>query len=330
MNLLTAPDEAAAGELLHEFGCTDGLPVIVPTEARVSAMLAGRDPDEIVGVVAPRMGVARLGDVAASAVMAGCAPAHLPIVVAAVRAVCQPRFTLDVVQGTTHNAAVLLIVSGSARDTSPPLARSTGALGPGFRANASIGRALRLVLINAGGGTPGAGDMSTLGQPAKFTCCVAEADHALGPLVAAPAVTAVACEGPNQVFFVPVGDGAALDAARLLDLLAATIAVPGSLGAVGYSASAAIVLSPLHADVLVASGYGRASIADALYDRASLTGESVRQRHGFIRGGDRELVHALASPAHLTLAVAGGAGTYSAVFCGLSAGIGEACSEPVL
>ena len=132
----------------------------------------------MIGVVPPRMGRTTVTDVAVSAVMAGCLPVHFPIVVAEVRAVCDPAFALGVVQGTTHNAAVLTIVNGPG----PVVAagarhRNRRARSRATAPNATIGRALRLVLINAGGALPGAADMSTLGQPAKFTCCVGEAEE---------------------------------------------------------------------------------------------------------------------------------------------------------
>jgi hypothetical protein len=280
------------------------------------------------------MGKATVESVAVSAVMAGCLPSSFPVVCAAVGAVCHPAFTLDVVQGTTHNAAVLIIVNSP-----PPLmAWGSGALGPGHRVNATVGRALRLVLINAGGGLPGVGDMSTLGQPAKFTCCVAEAeeDSPWPPLSTdrgvpsgSPAVTVVAVEGPSQVMFVPVGDHPGADAGRLISLFGRMVAAPGSLAGMGYRGSAALLISPLHARVLAEAGYGRADVASAIYSAATNPAGDIRRWHGFVRGPghehtDEEAIHALTSPDHLLIAVAGGPGTYSAVFCGLAEGIGEA------
>src|SRR5688572_6649675 len=327
--------------MLHDLGCTDGLPVIVPTPERVDEMLAGAPslaPDEVIGVVPPRMGRTTVADVAVSAVMAGCLPVHFPVVVAEVRAVCDPAFALGVVQGTTHNAAVLTIVNGPARLWPPALATATGALGPGHRPNATIGRALRLVLINAGGALPGAADMSTLGQPAKFTCCVGEAEedspwppYSLSRDIAPgrSALTAIAVEGPSQIMFVPIGDSAEADANRLVELVARTISVPRALASMGYSGSAAVALCPLHANVLAAASIDRASFCTAVFEQAVHRAGKIRRLHGFIRGeaaplDDADLVPSLASPDHLVAIVAGGAGTYSAVFCGLSDGVGNA------
>jgi hypothetical protein len=338
---LQADDEEAAEEQLHNLGCTDGLPVTVPTEARVRAFLAahpGLPPGEVLGTVPPRMGQATVESVAVNAIMAGCPAPTFPVLCAAVRAVCDPAFTLDVVQGTTHNAAVLIIVNGSGRLPPPALASGSGSLGPGHRANATIGRALRLVLINAGGGRPGIGDMSTLGQPAKFTCCVAEAedDSPFAPLSSfrgvpkgSPAVTVLAVEGPRQVMFVPVGGSVGADAGRLVELLGLMIASPGSLAGMGYRGSAAVLLSPLHARVLADAGYHREDVTAAVFEAATNEAGAIRRWHGFVRGpqleyADHEAVHALSSRDHLLIAVAGGPGTYSAVFCGLAEGIGEA------
>jgi hypothetical protein len=337
--LLEAPDEASAGEVLHDLGCTDGLPVTVPGVERVAGFLSacpGLDGETVLGVVPPRMGAATVHSVAVNAVMAGCLPSSFPLVCAAVRAVCDPAFTLDVVQGTTHNAAVLMIINGAAHLAPPAPASGSGALGPGHRVNATVGRALRLVLINAGGGRPGLGDMSTLGQPAKFTCCVAEAedDSPWPALCGTPAVTVLAVEGPSQVMFVPVGDRPGADASRLVELIGLTIAAPGSLAGMGYRGSAAVLLSPLHARILADAGHDRASLAAAIYGAAANSAGAIRQRHGFIRGpaldyGDDDAVWALSSPDHVLIAVAGGPGTYSAVFCGLAEGIGAAVTVAI-
>ncbi len=331
VNHLEAADDTEAQELLHRLGCTDGLPVVVPTAERVDEMVAGGAlaADEVLGIVEPRKGVATVASVAVNAVMAGCRPQHLGVVCAAVRAVCDARFNLSVVQGTTNNAAPLTIVSGGPLD----IASGTGALGTGHRANATIGRALRFVLLNAGGGHPGEADMATLGQPAKFTFVVGEAASALGLLSPTPSVTVVAAEGPSQIMFVPVGDTATADAERLLEMLARTLFAPGSLAGMGYRGSGSMLLCPLHADVLVAAGLDRSMIQHEIYERAAVRASEIRRLHGYVRGApdiaDDALVHGLSSPAHLVVAVAGGAGTYSVVLPGLAEGVGAAVNVPL-
>lgn len=164
-----------ANRLFHARGWTDGLPIVPPTVARVRETLAftDRKPSDNLGEVEPLRGVATVERIAANAVMAGCRPDYFPVVLAAVEAVLDPAFNLRGLQTTDENAAPLIVVNG-------PVARaldingSFGALGPGWRANAAIGRALRLVLNNLGGGWPGAVSFAGLGQPGRYTFCLAE------------------------------------------------------------------------------------------------------------------------------------------------------------
>jgi hypothetical protein len=173
------PDTWAAIEHFFEQEWSDGLPVVPPTESLVSQMLdAGhRHPSEVIGHVPPRFGEATVESVAVHAVMAGCQPAYFPVVLSAIEALLDPRFGLHGVIATTHVSTPLLIVNG-------PIAREldTNAgynlFGQGWRANATIGRATRLVLNNLGGALPGGTDQSTLGHPGKFTYCIAENEDA--------------------------------------------------------------------------------------------------------------------------------------------------------
>jgi hypothetical protein len=162
-------------ELFLRRGWSDGLPVVPPTVARVKAALAfvDRTPTEVLGEVEPLKGLATLEKVAANAVMAGCRPEYLPVVLAAVECVLDEAFNMRGVQTTDENVTPLLIVNG-------PVARELdinggfGALGPGCQANAAIGRAIRLVMNNLGGGWPGAVSFAGLGQPGRYTLCLAE------------------------------------------------------------------------------------------------------------------------------------------------------------
>ena len=170
--------------LFEARGWTDGLPIVPPALARVEAMCAAtmHAPTDVLGEVEPLRGEATVEKIAANAVMAGCLPPHFPVVLAAVACVLDPAFNLRGVQTTDENVAPLLIVSG-------PLAARLGinagfgALGPGWRANAAIGRAIRLVMQNLGGGWPGAVSLAGLGQPGRYTLCLAEcADSPWPPL----------------------------------------------------------------------------------------------------------------------------------------------------
>ena len=162
-------------EFMAAQGLDDGLPVVPPTEERVLRMLHGttRPPSEVVAHVPPNLAPATIEKIAVNAVMAGCRPEYLPVVIAAAEAACTEEFNLHGVLATTYFATPVIVVNGPVRRN---IGLNCGAnmFGQGFRANATIGRALQLLVRNVGGGRPGGIDMSTIGQPGKFTCCVGE------------------------------------------------------------------------------------------------------------------------------------------------------------
>src|SRR6266481_4027044 len=166
-------------EIWFDKGVTDGLPVVPPTRERVERMLAGtaRDRSELVGEVAPNYGRATVEKVAVNAVMAGCRPDYLPVVLAAVEAACDSAFNLHGMSTSTHFSAPLIVVNGPIRERIG-LNCAFGVFGPGYRANATIGRALRLVMINVGGAKPGETSMSTFGHPGRYTYCIGEYEEA--------------------------------------------------------------------------------------------------------------------------------------------------------
>ena len=208
-------------EEFYRKGWTDGLPVIPPTPDLIQRMVerCGRDPQEVLGPVPPRMGLATVETVAANAVMAGCRPDYFPVVLAVVEAALDARFNLNGLQATTHPAGPLVIISGPVvKDLD--INYGTSAFGPGFRSNATIGRALRLVMMVLGGGYPETGDKSVLGSPGKYIYCIGESpDAPWGPLhrdfgVDSPSgVTLLGCDSPVQYGGaqerrrVPVGHG---------------------------------------------------------------------------------------------------------------------------
>ena len=176
---VTIPVDDDPFEFLFERGLTDGLPVVPPTEARVIQMLGGtsRAATDIVATVPPNLTPVTVEKVAVNAVMAGCRPEYLPVVLAAIEAACSSEFNLHGVLATTYFAGPVIVVNG-------PIRRKIGlncegnAFGQGSRANATIGRAVQLVVRNVGGGKPGEVDMATLGQPGKYTCCIGEYEEA--------------------------------------------------------------------------------------------------------------------------------------------------------
>lgn len=328
--LLQAADEESALEWLHAEGLTDGLPVVIPTAARVARLVlaSGLDSDMELGVMGPGHGVATLEKVAVAAVMAGCLPDHMPMVVAAVRAVCQPAFDLTEMQCTTHCIAPLVIVNGPAREAGG-FAAGFGLMGPGHRANASVGRALRLAMMNIGGARPGESDMAIHGSPAKFSLCFAEAEEespfaplhtTLGYAASDSAVTVLGVEGPHSVLFS--GEiGARESAVALLDCLAAVIANTGSNNVFfGGHAAVAVVLNPEHAALLAGAGFDRSAIRTELARRAVVDRATLEHLNGKMLRGSGEQRQAVCDPENILVLVAGAPGLYSVVMPSWCAG----------
>lgn len=328
---LSAFDEAEALEWLHENRCTDGLPVIIPTPERVERLVlaSGLDGGLSLGVMGPGGGDATVEKIAANAVMAGCIPDHMPVVIAAVQAVLKPEFDLGEMQGTTHCTAPLVIVSGPARH-SARVADGFGALGPGHRANASIGRALRLTMINVGMARPGQSDMALLGHPGKFTYCLAESEDVSpweplhtdwGYRADQSAVTVVGAEPPHSVIFTNDADDPT-SPDRLLRTLALVMANLGSNNAHFRCGAQTVILNPEHAEVLAKAGLSRSDIKQRLTELAvnpvSLLIELNPAYAGRSQNG--QSVAAVRDPNDIVLLVAGGAGLYSTVMPSWAAG----------
>lgn len=328
---MTAPDAAweIAGdspeemwEIAARHGWGDGLPLVAPSEERVAAMLAGcgGDPDEVLGVLPPRGGLATRRAVAANAVMAGCLPQWMPVLVAAVRALAMPELNLRGINATTHSVAPLLIVHG-------PIAERTGfnagigAFGPGTRANATVGRAIRLILIHIAGATPGPGDASTQGQPAKYAYCVAEnaarspwpAYHRSAGISAESAVTIHCGEGPHNFH-----DMESTEPAPILDKAASVMATLGSNNGPVSEAEFFVVLGPEHAATIAAAGWSRDDVSHYLYERARLPMGLLRRhfRSNLWRPwqqalGDTDPMPLTEDPSHIKVLVVGGPGKQS-------------------
>jgi hypothetical protein len=328
--VLEAGDETAAQEWLHEQRCTDGLPVIVPTGERVDRLVlaSGLDGDLSLGVMGPGGGTATVEKIAANAVMAGCVPDHMPVVIAAVQAVLQPEFDLGEMQGTTHCTAPLVIVSGPAR-RSAQVADGFGALGPGHRANACIGRALRLAMINVGMARPGESDMALLGHPGKFTFCLAESEEASpwdplhtdwGYRADQSAVTVVGAEPPHSVIFSNDADDPT-SAQRLLRSIALVLANLGSNNAHFRCGAQTVILNPEHAKVLADSGLSRTDVKIRLKELAVNRPDLLAELNPAWAGANRsDPVPAVRDPQDIVLLVAGGSGLYSTVMPSWAAG----------
>ena len=164
----------AAKAFFEEKGWGDGLPIIPPTEERVAQMLAAqRKPDEMIGAVPPRWAQATVEKIAINGVMAGCKPEYMPVLIAAVEALTDPKLNLYALQATTGGPAVMIIINGPIRKKLN-INGGPNALGEGWRANATIGRFVQLVKRNIGGSYPGTTCKATLGWPGKYSICVGE------------------------------------------------------------------------------------------------------------------------------------------------------------
>jgi hypothetical protein len=311
---LTVGDPAADGvavvpdedplETLYARGVTDGLPVVPPTAARVRAAVAasGRAGDELVGLVAPRLGRATVERIAVNAVMAGCRPEYLPAVIAGVEAICDPEFSLVGVSGTTDAVAPLLIINGPVRKALD-VNSGAGAFGPGWRANATIGRAVRLCWLNIGGAAPGLISMSTFSQPGRYSYCIGENEEASpweplhvehGFAAAESTVAAMAAE-TLQV----VADTQHRAARDVLATIARSGAVIASDGHAGLT-DTLVVIGPEHARTIAGDGWSKTDVREFLWTE-------TRARV------DGALVPKFRAPEHLHIVVAGGpAGRFSA------------------
>jgi hypothetical protein len=250
--------------------------------------------------------------------MAGCLPEHLPVVIAAMQALCDPRMDTSEFQVTTHPCTPLLIVSGPAVQEAK-IACSFGALGYGQRANLCIGRAVRLCLINFGGVWPGESAMSIMSQPATLAFCLGE-DQASSPFpplhtelgfaADASVLTAVCVGGPVSVI-APPGESWA---ERILAVLAHAISALGNNNATGSNGTVVVALNPDHAHVLAEAGFGRAGIAKELAKRAGNPAGLVARLHGYPAPADPDkFFPAIRGPEKVLVLVAGGSGIYSTI-----------------
>jgi hypothetical protein len=306
---------------------SDGLPVLPPTVARVERMLGMRTTrrGEVVARLAPLDGAATLEAIAVNAALAGADPGHFPVIVAAVRALAEPRFNLNAIQTTTHPCTPLVIVNG-------PIAARLGisggpnALGNGHRANAVIGRAVRLVCQNVGGARPGLEDRATLGHPGKFTYCLAEHEAASpwpalhverGFAPGSSCVTVCGAEAPHNV-----NDHASTTPEALLMALAGTAATTGSNN-VYLGGEPLVILGPEHAQTLAASGWSKSDLKRRLWERIRIRLDcfsaenlarfaTIDPKQFAGRPGDAEIPWC-ASPEDLMIIVAGGPGKHSSL-----------------
>ena len=330
----TAPtsDQVDLVEWYFEQGWTDGLPVVPPTPETVAAMVAalGGDAERLEARVPPRWGNLTREVLAINMVLAGCTPAYAPVVRAAMLALCSSHFNLNGIQATTHMAAPLLVVNGPVRAA---IGMNAGAnvFGSGNRANATIGRAIRLVLLNVGGAWPGDLDKSTLGHPGKYSFCIAENEEASpwapyhveqGYRPGDSTVFCIATEGPHSVT-----NHVADDPQGVLDSIVSAMSTIAHNNAVS-SGSCAVVIGPEHATTIAARGWTRNDVRRYLWSHTTNTYDDISfgGRYGKIynrnlpkwyRREPGARIPIVPSPDDIHLFIAGGeAGRFSAFLPG--------------
>ena len=317
----------AVNNLFLEKGWTDGLPIIPPTAEAVEKMLASvnREPDEVVATIPPSWGEATVEKIAINAVIAGCLPEYMPLIITAISAMCAQPIDLTRLQPTTHPVAPLLIING-------PIVKKlninskSGAFGPGWRSNATIGRAMRLMLMNIGGAYPGKTDMSCQGQPSKYVFCIAEneEDSPWEPLhvergfdAGMSTVSVVGVENPHNI-----NDHDALTGQEVLSTIAGTMATLGNnnvRGTLGGDGDALLALGPEHAATIAKSGFSKKDVRDYLWEKARIPRkafyERAREKH-YQNMPEDSMIPPTIKKEDLIIIVVGGPGKHSSYLPG--------------
>jgi hypothetical protein len=321
-------------EFFLEKPWSDGFPVVTPTEARVQRMLRGttRSPDELVGNIPPAMESATVRTIAIHALMAGCKPEYLPVVLGATELMLHDELNLNGVQGTMHGVAPLMIVNG-------PYAKKiglhggNGCFGPGFRANASIGRAIRLMLMNLGGGIAGAGSATVFGTPLRYTACITEnTERSPWETLAASrgyadednVITCAMVESPRLCY-----DDANQEPERLLTGIADSMTALGSWN-MHVRSDMVVAMSPEHATICSTAGLSREGVHRMLCEMAGLTVREMKRggnwrseraaKLGVDPHDEDRFVAVIKDRRDLHLIVAGGWGPLTAVCHGWGGG----------
>ena len=307
----------AAQEFFEEKGWGDGLPIIPPTEERVQRMLAAvkRAPQDVIGAVPPRWAAATVEKIAINAVMAGCKPEYMPLLVVAVEAITDPKLNLYALQATTGGPAVMLIVNGPVRKRLN-INGGSNVLGEGWRANATLGRCIRLIQRNIGGSYPGTTCKATLGWPGKYTLCIAENEEASPwePLHVERGFAA------DQSTVTAISADASIRASDLDSTKAVGILTNFAQRMEGPSGPEAImVICPEHAKIIAGDGFSKTDVKKFVWERAAyrmkdLPDETFYQR--VKRRSDLKLtrdsvIPVTDKPEDILVVVAGGDGSQS-------------------
>ncbi len=280
---LDVPDDIEAlFDTLYKEGMTDGLPVIPPTAARVEKMLKATTlpANHLIGEMPPKGGHVTVEKLAINAVMAGCLPEYFPVIIAALQAISEPTFNLIGIQTTTNPVAPIAVINGPIRKQID-INCGPGALGPGWRANATIGRAIRLILINIGGAAPGEIDKAILGMPGKYSLCLGELEEEnpweplhveKGFAREQSTVSVMSVQGTQSCA------ASYLEAEPILKMLADTMRCFGANSYTKGSGSPLVILPPSHARVFADAGWDKLRIKQELFERTKYVNSEIPKR----------------------------------------------------
>ena len=326
MEFFVDPDPEKISIDYYQRRLTDGLPIIPPTRERVNRFLrySAHDQGEVLAVLPPKMGQATPEKIAINSVMAGGLPQFQPVMEHVIHAISQDKFNLAGVNATTHPVSICIIVNGPLSDELG-LNSSAGCLGPGNMANATIGRALRLCLINIAGAIPGVGDHATHGSPAKYSYCFTENKDETpwdpfhvenGYLKEDSTVTVMAAEAPHNV-----NDHRSQKAVDLLDTIVHTASTAGCNNS-HVPGELLVIMSPEHATTINRDGWEKEDVKSYIHENTLLPA-SLGDRGGrklddeWIINGDVRITR---SPSDVLLLVAGGPGRHTMISHGFGNG----------
>jgi hypothetical protein len=303
---------ARAYEHAYEQGWTDGLPIIPATPAAVERFIAasGRAGDDLIGVLPPRKGRATVEAIAVNAMMAGCRPEYMPVLIAAVEGLTDPRYPLELMQVTTNPMCPFLLVNGPVRNRLE-INYGAGCLGPGWRANATIGRAIRLILNNIGGALPGVYSKVSFGSPLRYSyiCAENEEENPWTPFHVDRGFrredsTVTVFKASN---FCNISGGEGVGPDEILRQIATNM--PPMYGG---GDGVLLLLGVNHAQSLHEAGLSKRDIQERLWQLARLPhghfAEAFAATECGAGRGDAETVWRARSPDEIYLAVAGGPG----------------------
>jgi hypothetical protein len=319
MEVYVEPDAEKISYEFYSKKQTDGLPIIPPTGERVRKFIeySGLDKDELIAVLPPRSGKATIEKIAINSVMAGCIPQFMPIIVHSIKAISKEKFNLPGINATTHPVAICTILNGPLR-TEIGINSGIGCLGPGNIANATIGRAIRLCLINIAGAIPGIGDFATMGSPSKYSFCFGEAENE-NPWVPLhvergfneneSTVTMLALDSPQNV-----NDHRSKTAERLMETIIDTAAVAGCNNS-HVPGEVLIIMSPEHAKTIADEGWSKKDV-ESYFHENTLVPVELGDRGGrkldkkWVVNGNIPLTR---NPDDVILVVAGGPGRHTMI-----------------